>query len=122
MSENMPAEAQPDHAKANGGVDATSIAATEARLRREAFEMRQNPLSSARAARDITDDFIAATRQLPPGELIKDAYFTLFEAVGALEVRSPAFLSICLSSLRACTPIYRIRFDISGDLRTRHSS
>lgn len=26
---------------------------------------------------------------LEPGELVKDGYFTLFESVGALEVRKP---------------------------------
>lgn len=36
--------------------------------------------------RDVTEDFVAASKQLQSGELVKDEYFTLFEAVGALEV------------------------------------
>jgi hypothetical protein len=36
---------------------------------------------------DILDKFTAAAKTLSPGELVKDGYFTLFEAVSALEVR-----------------------------------
>ncbi|TAQ85153.1 acyltransferase [Chlorociboria aeruginascens] len=35
---------------------------------------------------DITDQFIDATQKLDIGQLIKDPFFTLFEAVGALEI------------------------------------
>ena len=35
----------------------------------------------------MTASFAAAAKLLQPGQLIKDEYFTLFEAVGALEVR-----------------------------------
>ncbi|RAL15298.1 N-alpha-acetyltransferase 35, NatC auxiliary subunit [Aspergillus homomorphus CBS 101889] len=36
--------------------------------------------------RDITDDFTTAASKLRTGQLVKDEYFTLFEAVGALEI------------------------------------
>ncbi len=36
----------------------------------------------------MTEEFAAAAKQLQPGQLVKDEYFTLFEAVGALEVSS----------------------------------
>jgi hypothetical protein len=39
-----------------------------------------------RNIRDITLDFTAASMQLQSGQLVKDEFFTLFEAVGALEV------------------------------------
>ncbi|KAK4580526.1 N-alpha-acetyltransferase, non-catalitic subunit [Recurvomyces mirabilis] len=38
---------------------------------------------------DVTEEFAAAAKQLPPGQLVKDEYFTLFEAVGALEIMDP---------------------------------
>lgn len=48
----------------------------------------QRPLFfPTRTVRDVTADFAAASNQLRPGELVKDEFFTLFEAVGALEVR-----------------------------------
>ncbi|EED14819.1 amino-acid N-acetyltransferase subunit Mak10, putative [Talaromyces stipitatus ATCC 10500] len=37
-------------------------------------------------ARDITREFVNAASKLKQGELVKDAEFTLFEAVGALEI------------------------------------
>ncbi|KAL2222400.1 Mak10 subunit, NatC N-terminal acetyltransferase-domain-containing protein [Thermoascus aurantiacus ATCC 26904] len=37
-------------------------------------------------ARDITDEFTRAAEKLHVGQLVKDEYFTLFEAVGALEI------------------------------------
>ncbi|KAI6893643.1 hypothetical protein KC355_g20769, partial [Hortaea werneckii] len=40
-------------------------------------------------ARDVTEEFAAAANQLKPGQLVKDEYFTLFEAVGALEIMDP---------------------------------
>ena len=39
-----------------------------------------------RSLRDVTKDFTTASTQLVRGQLVKDEYFTLFEAVGALEV------------------------------------
>ncbi|KAM3084260.1 N-alpha-acetyltransferase, non-catalitic subunit [Clarireedia jacksonii] len=40
-------------------------------------------------ATDITDVFTKAAQQLDVGELVKDPFFTLFEAVGALEIMDP---------------------------------
>jgi hypothetical protein len=36
--------------------------------------------------RDITEEFTQAASKLKTGQLVKDEHFTLFEAVGALEV------------------------------------
>lgn len=53
----------------------------------EKFMMqRRAPTYASRGAQDVTANFVAASKQLKPGELVKDEYFTLFEAVGALEV------------------------------------
>ena len=86
----------------NGGDDLADEATAEARLRQEAQTQQKNsyapPLN--RGIRDVTADFVAATRKLPPGELVKDEYFTLFEAVGALEV-SIAYLHLRISPRRA---------------------
>ncbi|TDZ23369.1 N-alpha-acetyltransferase 35, NatC auxiliary subunit [Colletotrichum orbiculare MAFF 240422] len=45
---------------------------------------------------DITSKFIAAAKQLSPGELVKDGFFTLFESVGALDIMDPKMDSGCL--------------------------
>ncbi|KAK5702783.1 N-alpha-acetyltransferase, non-catalitic subunit [Elasticomyces elasticus] len=57
---------------------------------RLAQEARQ-PLvfSGSRGTKDVTAEFAAAAKQLQPGQLVKDDYFTLFEAVGALEIMDP---------------------------------
>jgi hypothetical protein len=60
--------------------DANSAAA---RLAREA---RRPTVYAGRGVSDVTEAFAVAAKQLPPGHLVKDDYFTLFEAVGALEV------------------------------------
>ena len=58
-----------------------------ARLAQEAQEMRRAPLRpEPKGIRDVTAKFFTASKQLPSGELVKDDFFTLFEAVGALEV------------------------------------
>nr|POF17644.1 n-alpha-acetyltransferase 35, natc auxiliary subunit [Quercus suber] len=43
------------------------------------------PLQTERNFREITTSFAQATRTLQHGQLVKDEFFTLFEAVGALE-------------------------------------
>ncbi|KAL2041684.1 hypothetical protein N7G274_005468 [Stereocaulon virgatum] len=48
------------------------------------FRSRNYPM-----AQDITADFAAAASALNTGQLVKDEYFTLFEAVGALEIMDP---------------------------------
>ena len=40
----------------------------------------------SRGVRDVTSEFEAAANLLQPGQLVKDDYFTLFEAVSAIEV------------------------------------
>lgn len=69
------------------GDDFSNEATAEARLQEEAQRLRKQPPSfGRRGVRDVTEDFVAASDQLQPGELVKEEYFTLFEAVGALEV------------------------------------
>ncbi|KAE8393159.1 amino-acid N-acetyltransferase subunit Mak10 [Aspergillus alliaceus] len=43
-------------------------------------------ISQSVVPRNITDDFTQAASKLRTGQLVKDEYFTLFEAVGALEI------------------------------------
>ncbi|PYI05087.1 amino-acid N-acetyltransferase subunit Mak10 [Aspergillus sclerotiicarbonarius CBS 121057] len=43
-------------------------------------------VSQSVVPRDITDEFTTAASKLKTGQLVKDEYFTLFEAVGALEI------------------------------------
>ena len=52
---------------------------------RIAQEAREMPSDRSRL-KDITEDFTTASHALLPGQLVKDDFFTLFEAVGALEV------------------------------------
>ena len=53
---------------------------------RLAREAREALSLGSRGPRDVTADFVAASNQLQSGQLVKDEFFTLFEAVGALEV------------------------------------
>lgn len=62
----------------NGDVDFAS--------RRLAQEARQALSYGGRGVTDVTEDFAVASHKLPVGQLVKDEDFTLFEAVGALEV------------------------------------
>jgi hypothetical protein len=59
--------------------------AAQARLRQEYDAARD--IFSQRTVRDVTNAFVEALGHLRPGDLVIDADFTLFEAVGALEVR-----------------------------------
>ena len=54
---------------------------------RIAQEAKQALSFGSRGVRDITKEFTTASNQLEAGQLVKDKFFTLFEAVGALEVR-----------------------------------
>nr|OQO27945.1 hypothetical protein B0A51_04291 [Rachicladosporium sp. CCFEE 5018] len=45
--------------------------------------------SYQRKPEDVTAAFAKASKALPPGELVKDEFFTLFEAVAALEIMDP---------------------------------
>ncbi|KAK5118572.1 hypothetical protein LTR85_008037 [Meristemomyces frigidus] len=56
---------------------------------RLAKEARQALSFGRRGVSDVTDEFAAAARHLRAGQLVKDEYFTLFEAVGALEIMDP---------------------------------
>ncbi|KAL4987118.1 Mak10 subunit, NatC N-terminal acetyltransferase-domain-containing protein [Aspergillus falconensis] len=46
-------------------------------------------VSQSVVPRDITEEFTQAASGLKTGQLVKDEYFTLFEAVGALEIMDP---------------------------------
>lgn len=75
----------------NDGGDAayTNLQSATERIAAEAEAMKQKSVSAfgSRGVQDVTANFMAASNQLQPGELVKDEFFTLFEAVGALEVR-----------------------------------
>jgi hypothetical protein len=58
--------------------------AAQARLRQE-YDTTRN-MCPQRTIRDVTRAFAEASEHLRPGDLVIDANFTLFEAVGALEV------------------------------------
>lgn len=47
---------------------------------------------------NVTSEFFAAASALNTGQLVKDEYFTLFEAVGALEIMDPKMDSGFLTS------------------------
>lgn len=68
----------------------TGTATVTAQLLEDARQMREErrptPASRGRGVHDITEQFTNASKRLQPGELVKDEHFTLFEAVGALEV------------------------------------
>lgn len=53
---------------------------------------------------DLTEQFRSAAKALPVGTLVKDEHFTLFESVGALEVRFMTLLSL---SSRSCLTDWR---------------
>lgn len=61
----------------------TTMSEAISRLRQEAEEAKS---AWKPRVKDITEDFTSASNQLEPGQLVKDEWFTLFEAVGALEV------------------------------------
>jgi len=56
------------------------------------------PKSSRTVTQDITSKFFVAASALNTGQLVKDEYFTLFEAVGALEIMDPKMDSGFLTS------------------------
>ena len=78
----MPAEAS--RIAINGGEHDGDVSLAATRLAREA---RQAMAFRGRGVRDVSVEFITAAKQLQPGQLVKDEYFTLFEAVGAIEVK-----------------------------------
>nr|POF11456.1 hypothetical protein CFP56_44294 [Quercus suber] len=87
----MPAD---QHARSEDAVEGNediNIALAKKRLAQES--QRAMPLPTERKIHDITTDFARATRTLQRGQLVKDDLFTLFEAVGALEVRCPLLMS-----------------------------
>lgn len=66
--------------------DTSSFNVSTERLAQESQKARDALLLGGRRLKDITDEFASASSRLSPGQLIKDEDFTLFEAVGALEV------------------------------------
>ncbi|KAI6896430.1 hypothetical protein KC318_g20336, partial [Hortaea werneckii] len=78
MSARPPADLGQSGGTQNGDIE-TAVRLLEQEAK-EAMSFGQ------RGARDVTEEFAAAANQLKPGQLVKDEYFTLFEAVGALEV------------------------------------
>ncbi|RMY26747.1 hypothetical protein D0866_10645 [Hortaea werneckii] len=81
MSARPPADLGQSGGTQNGDIE-TAVRLLEQEAK-EAMSFGQ------RGARDVTEEFAAAANQLKPGQLVKDEYFTLFEAVGALEIMDP---------------------------------
>lgn len=88
--------------------DNKDLANAVARLRAEA---RQTMANTSRGLRDVTGEFSAASSQLVAGQLVKDEFFTLFEAVGALE----ASLAIFFTE-RYCSRSPRCNYETKGFL------
>ncbi|KAH7635637.1 hypothetical protein SMAC4_07795 [Sordaria macrospora] len=65
-------------------------------------------------ATNITTKFLSACRTLETGEIVKDAYFTLFEAVGALEIGDPKMDSGCLAPGETLEETYDVNRPLSA--------
>ncbi|KAK3392260.1 Mak10 subunit, NatC N-terminal acetyltransferase-domain-containing protein [Sordaria brevicollis] len=63
-------------------------------------------------ATDITKKFLSACKTLETGEIVKDGYFTLFEAVGALEIGDPKMDSGCLAPGETLEETYDVNRDL----------
>ncbi|KAI5210436.1 Mak10-domain-containing protein [Aureobasidium subglaciale] len=78
---------QPDLTRLNLGTGdaqpAMSSAYDNGSVQRSPYKARQM------SVKDITKDFSDASAELRQGQLVKDDFFTLFEAVGALEIMDP---------------------------------
>ncbi|KAF2771606.1 Mak10-domain-containing protein [Teratosphaeria nubilosa] len=68
-----------------------------------------------RGTRDVTSEFTAAAQQLLPGQLIKDDFFTLFEAVGAIEIMDAKMDSGCVPPDHTFEP----EFDVCRGLEAK---
>ncbi|KAF2207771.1 hypothetical protein CERZMDRAFT_71287 [Cercospora zeae-maydis SCOH1-5] len=102
---------------------AESASAATARLIEEAQDMmnqqqrRPSAFVGHRSVQDVTANFISAAGQLEAGELIKVEYFTLFEAVGALEIMDPKMDSGFVEPTDTFEPEWKVvdEDDISGE-------
>ncbi|KAK3947480.1 Mak10 subunit, NatC N-terminal acetyltransferase-domain-containing protein [Pseudoneurospora amorphoporcata] len=65
-------------------------------------------------ATTITKKFLSACRTLETGEIVKDGYFTLFEAVGALEIGDPKMDSGCLAPGETLEETYNVNRPLSA--------
>ncbi|EGZ69947.1 Mak10-domain-containing protein [Neurospora tetrasperma FGSC 2509] len=80
------------------------------------FEERQAPSMSNPGiiATNITKKFLSACKTLETGEIVKDGYFTLFEAVGALEIGDPKMDSGCLAPGETLEETYDVNRQLSA--------
>ncbi|KAJ4350984.1 N-alpha-acetyltransferase, non-catalitic subunit, partial [Neurospora sp. IMI 360204] len=65
-------------------------------------------------ATNITKKFLSACKTLETGEIVKDGYFTLFEAVGALEIGDPKMDSGCLAPGETLEETYDVNRPLSA--------
>ncbi|EMC96229.1 hypothetical protein BAUCODRAFT_139082 [Baudoinia panamericana UAMH 10762] len=79
------------------------------RVLRETRRVLRPPI---RKIRDVTEEFATAAEQLQPGQLVKDDFFTLFEAVSALEIMDPKMDSGFVPTEDTLEP----DFDVCSDL------
>ncbi|KAI9662182.1 MAG: hypothetical protein M1829_006164 [Trizodia sp. TS-e1964] len=66
------------------------------------------------AVRDITEDFLKASKAIKIGQLVKDEFFTLYEAVGALEIMDPKMDSGFFGPGEKLTEEYNLLQDLSA--------
>lgn len=94
-------------------MDQGDVSASAAdRLAAEAKAMRPQA-NSSRAPKDITTSFTRHASALPAGQLFKDEFFTLFEAVGAIEIMDPKMDSGFIPEGDSFDP----EFDVEGVLQ-----
>ena len=97
-----------DEDKNGGGTNA---------LERIKQEAQQVSSFRRRGVRNVTAEFRKASSQLLPGQLVKDEAFTLFEAVGALEVSGLMPFANHNCSGKEPTPFMRCK--VCADIRAR---
>ncbi|OJJ50594.1 hypothetical protein ASPZODRAFT_106353 [Penicilliopsis zonata CBS 506.65] len=66
---------------------------------------------------DITEHFTQAASKLVAGQLVKDEYFTLFEAVGALEIMDPKMDSGFIAPGEDLAEALQDSYDVTQELR-----
>ncbi|KAH0610820.1 uncharacterized protein H6S33_011247 [Morchella sextelata] len=74
----------------NTGVDGVRDGPAQPNMKNDSITaMHPNSPLSTDSFRDITAEFFEASAKLNVGQLVKDPYFTLLQAVGALEIMDP---------------------------------
>ncbi|KAL8718478.1 MAG: hypothetical protein Q9225_004392 [Loekoesia sp. 1 TL-2023] len=80
--------------------------------KQEEIPQTRRNMDRTRNVKDISSDFRTAASTLETGQLVKDPYFTLFEAVGALEIMDPKMDSGFLAEGES----FEDQFDVQREL------